>query len=666
VDLGGPAPTPDEALRRLNGWAGRALLWGAWAGGGALLFGRPLLTLPAAIDARSALAAMPPLVRPGAGGGPLDTPTDIVGGGWVGWLGYDRGEDHLAFYDHVLRWDPAASTWSFESLWSCERADALAGAHRQAVAALERESTAAPWSVGEFVGADRDAHLAAVEGAIGLIRAGEIYQVNVCARLHAPFSGDLADLFADSAAALRPRYGAFVDGGARAVASLSPELFLRRRGRMLLTSPIKGTLARATDSDDGLLLRRSAKDSAENIMIVDLMRNDFSRVCRPGSVTVDKLLDVEPHPGLWHLVSSVSGELTADTTDSDVIAATFPPGSVTGAPKKRAIQAAAELEGSPRRIYTGAIGFASPSWGLEFNVAIRTFEASEGHLELGIGGGITVDSVPIAEWRECLDKAAPLLRPLGASTPPPDRAVPSAAQLAGGIFETILVVNGIPVRLADHLARLNRSCAELFGAGGPDDLAARAVAVAAAAPAPRSALRITAMPAPAGVAFDARIDPAPAPGRPRAAVTVPRPNGCWRHKWADRTTLNAAETDAGDAVPLFVNGETVLETSRGNVFILRCDGNLVTAPQRDDLLPGVTRRAVLDLARDRNRSTEIRPFTIAELRAAAGAFWTSSLSGLVPITSVNGYPLSRCDELFARWSGVLGFAIGDHAAAATG
>src|SRR5207253_3823969 len=128
-----------------------------------------------------------------------------------------------------------------------------------------------------------------------------------------------------------------------------------------------------------------------------------------GSVHTPTLLDVQPHLGVWHLVSTVEGTLRDGVTDADLVRATFPPGSVTGAPKQRAMEIIGELESRPRGIYTGAIGFASPCWGLELSVAIRTFEMARGTYRLGVGGGITADSVPMREWRECLDKASPLL-----------------------------------------------------------------------------------------------------------------------------------------------------------------------------------------------------------------------------------------------------------------
>jgi anthranilate/para-aminobenzoate synthase component I len=144
-------------------------------------------------------------------------------------------------------------------------------------------------------------------------------------------------------------------------------------------------------------------------MIVDLVRNDLGRVCEPGSVGVPALVRAEPHPGVWHLVSEVTGVLRPGVADADLLRATFPPGSVTGAPKVRAMELIAAVEATGREVYTGAVGFVSPLWGLELNVAIRTFEIAGGRIWLGAGGGVVADSSPAAEYRECLVKAGPLL-----------------------------------------------------------------------------------------------------------------------------------------------------------------------------------------------------------------------------------------------------------------
>ena len=213
--------------------------------------------------------------------------------------------------------------------------------------------------------------------------------------------------FAEAVTRTTPARAAFLAGDWGAVASLSPELFLRRSGDRVSSSPIKGTLPLHADPED---LRASGKDVAENIMIVDLVRNDLGRVARAGSVTVPELLAVRPAPGVWHLVSTVSAQVPAGLANRELLVAAFPPASVTGAPKDRARQLLSLWEPHRRGVYCGTLGLASPVAGCELNVAIRTVEFDPaGRAVLGVGGGITADSDPEAEWQECLHKAAPVV-----------------------------------------------------------------------------------------------------------------------------------------------------------------------------------------------------------------------------------------------------------------
>jgi para-aminobenzoate synthetase component I len=272
-----------------------------------------------------------------------------------------------------------------------------------------------PWS-GPSVEAwttslDRAAFTAGVAEIRDEIAAGDVYQVNLTRRLRAPLPAprdgtttDIAALGAALAAGNPAPFSAVVrlpDHGVH-VASASPERFLSRRGRMVSSSPIKGTADRA----DGFL----AKDRAENVMIVDLVRNDLGRVCEWGTVEVPSLLAVEPHPGLFHLVSTVQGRLRPGLGWADAVDATFPPGSVTGAPKLAALDTIARLETEPRGVYCGAIGWVDADRGEgDLNVAIRTFWWEDDVLNFGTGGGITFDSSPEGEWEETELKARRLL-----------------------------------------------------------------------------------------------------------------------------------------------------------------------------------------------------------------------------------------------------------------
>ncbi|HET7665123.1 MAG TPA: aminodeoxychorismate synthase component I, partial [Mycobacterium sp.] len=255
--------------------------------------------------------------------------------------------------------------------------------------------------------ADRDAHRRGVLECLDAIAAGEIYQACVCTQFAGHLDGAPVDFFVEAAGRTSPARAAFMAGAWGAVASLSPELFLRRSGETVTSSPIKGTLPRHADP---AALRASVKDVAENIMIVDLVRNDLGRVALTGTVTVPELLAVRPAPGVWHLVSTVSARVGVGVPMGSVLAAAFPPASVTGTPKTRARQLLTGWEPHRRGVYCGTVGLASPVAGCELNVAIRTVEFDAvGTAVLGVGGGITADSDPGREWDECLHKAAPFI-----------------------------------------------------------------------------------------------------------------------------------------------------------------------------------------------------------------------------------------------------------------
>jgi para-aminobenzoate synthetase component 1 len=254
---------------------------------------------------------------------------------------------------------------------------------------------------------DQPAYEAGVRTIRDAIGRGDVYQVNLTRVLRAPLPprANVAALGAALAEGNPAPFSAVVrlpDQGIH-VASASPERFLERDGRRVWSSPIKGTAATA----DAFL----AKDWAENVMIVDLVRNDLGRVCEWGSVQVPALCAVEEHPGLVHLVSTVEGQLRDGSGWADAIDATFPPGSVTGAPKLAALEHIAALETVPRDVYCGAIGWVDADRGSgSLNVAIRTFWFAEDEIRFGTGGGITWDSDPTGEWQETELKARRLLR----------------------------------------------------------------------------------------------------------------------------------------------------------------------------------------------------------------------------------------------------------------
>ena len=414
--------TPTQVLRSFRADRRPMALVGQWAGGGAIVASEPSSVAGPRDDPFATLSRLPAIEGEIKG---------AVGGGWFGYLGYQLGglieklpqppprsvaipAFSLAYYDHVLRYELERNQWWFEALWTPERATALERRfHLLRTRLQSKPEEGSPYVLGTFNSDPTDEHhRAAVARCIDHIWAGDIFQANLCLRLEAAFSGDPLDLFCACAEHLSPCYGAFVSTPEASLASLSPELFLHKAGRAVTSKPIKGTIRRPPQEKEARhrsLLQASPKDRAENVMITDLVRNDLGRVCVPGSITVPSLARPEPHPGVWHLVTTVTGTLREEIDEEALLRATFPPGSVTGAPKIRAMELIAELESSAREAYTGAVGYSSPVAGLELNVAIRTFEISEGRVWLGAGGGIVADSDPEAELEECFTKAAPLI-----------------------------------------------------------------------------------------------------------------------------------------------------------------------------------------------------------------------------------------------------------------
>ncbi len=251
---------------------------------------------------------------------------------------------------------------------------------------------------------------AAFEKVHDYIRAGDVYQVNLTFSMRAR-SGDAPGALFEALRARQPvRHAALVELAGAAVLSLSPELFFRLSPEGVIeTRPMKGTMRRgATEAEDAMLRARlacSQKDRAENLMIVDLLRNDISRIARVGSVRVPELFEIETYATVHQMVSQVRGEVVPGTGLADLFAALFPCGSVTGAPKIRAMEIIREVERAPRDVYCGAIGWLAPDGGAEFNVAIRTMLMQGGEIRLNVGGGVVYDSSARAEYDEALLKA---------------------------------------------------------------------------------------------------------------------------------------------------------------------------------------------------------------------------------------------------------------------
>lgn len=361
-------------------------------------------------------------------------------GGAAGYWGYDLGrqverlpatalddaglpEMLVGLYDWVLAWDHLLNR-----VWLCATGlpagtEAAAQARLAAIARLldtpfrpVETPPPAPRLRSNFRRAE---YLRAVERALKYIEAGDIYQVNLSQRFTGEWAGDPLALYHRLRTMSPVPYGAYLDFWGTQVLSASPECFLRFDGRRVETHPIKGTRPRgATPAEDERLaaeLHASVKDRAENVMIVDLLRNDLGKVCRIGSVEAPRLFAIEGYSHVWQMVSTVTGELSPQYDAVDLLRACFPGGSVTGCPKIRAMEIIEELEGVRRGVYCGAIGAIGFSGAMTTSIVIRTLVLHGGKLYLQVGGAIVADSDPADEYAETLAKAAALVAALDAT-----------------------------------------------------------------------------------------------------------------------------------------------------------------------------------------------------------------------------------------------------------
>jgi para-aminobenzoate synthetase/4-amino-4-deoxychorismate lyase len=466
-------------------------------------------------------------------------------------------------------------------------------------------------------GLDEAGHAAAVQRVLDYLHAGDAYQVNLTFPIRFRYPGDPLALYGALRASQPVAHGGMVATGTATILSVSPELFIATAGGCAVTRPMKGTAARGFDAlaDEAAKasLRADPKQRAENLMIVDLLRNDLGRISEQGSVKVPALFSVETYPGFHTLTSTVASQLRPGLSLSEQMQALFPCGSVTGAPKLRAMEIIRELEGVPRDIYTGSLGMIAPNGDLSFNVAIRTATLlPDGDGVYGVGGGIVVDSRPAEEYAECRLKA---------------RVLTDLAE-DYGLIETLRWSGGY-VRLALHLERLAVSAAALDFRFDREHVLAHLAEVEASFPAGDErrvrcelrrdgTLQITTAPMP----------PA-ADGALRIAIASQRVDAgdpFLRHKTTrravyERVLAEAVALGCDDALLLNRQG-FVTETSRSTIFVER-DGVLLTPPLAHGLLPGVLRRELIDTGAAREA-----PLRLDDLRQAGRWFVGNSLRGL--------------------------------------
>jgi para-aminobenzoate synthetase component 1 len=439
---------PIDAAEALSGLPGLALLETARPGRRArwsYLTADPVAVLETAAagkdpfaDARRLVAR---LASACADAADADVPPFL--GGLVGYLAYDLGHAlerlptiasddqglpllRLALHDWVIAWDRrTGAAWIGGRALdgNVGRLDRRLAEVRERILASHSSAAASPDAIvpTDFTSSlDRAAYERGVESVRAFIARGDIYQANLTRRLSAPFAGDPWPLYRRLRTGDPSLYAAYLDlGRDRAILSASPEPFIAvdRSGRVT-TDPIKGTRPRGRTRDEDRALAcellASDKDRAENVMIVDVLRNDLGRVCAPGTVRVPRLCRLERTAAVQHLVSTVTGRLARGRDAFDLLAASFPGGSITGAPKIRAMELLEELEPVRRGPYTGSLGWIGPDGAMASSILIRTFVADGSRLSLHVGGGITYRSDPAAEWDETVAKARGPLSAIGA------------------------------------------------------------------------------------------------------------------------------------------------------------------------------------------------------------------------------------------------------------
>jgi para-aminobenzoate synthetase/4-amino-4-deoxychorismate lyase len=464
------------------------------------------------------------------------------------------------------------------------------------------------------------------------IAQGDTYQVNHTFRFEGSVYGHPLALYQRLRGRQPVRYGAFIEGHQRTILSFSPELFVQSVDGNLKAKPMKGTLgmANGTAAD----LKASEKDRAENLMITDLIRNDLGRICETGSIKVPNLFEVEQVGSVHQMTSTITGRLKPGLSAADVLKASFPCGSVTGAPKKRTMEIIQKLEKKPRNLYCGSIAYFEPDGDFQLNVVIRTLEVSaNGSFQMGVGSGITIDSVAQQEWQECMAKA---------------QFITSLAP-AVGLIETMRFEAGVVQRLSLHLNRLESSAKALGlrfdrhavegqiqkyviqqGLGGASAVGGKTEAVFMVR------LELSA----SGQLQIAHKSVVPVTGVQKVywaedllgkAAVMNSADPMLAHKTTRRALYDhgwqAAETHGGFDV-LFTNekGE-VTEGGRTSVFV-KLGGQWLTPPLQCGVLPGVMRAELLSNPAWGSREAVLTP---ADVKAAERVVVVNALRGVIEV-----------------------------------
>ena len=518
-------------------------------------------------------------------------------------------------------------------------------------------------------------YILSVKKIIDYLRAGDIYQANLSQRFESGFSGDAYSLFLDLFERNPASFFSYINADDHKIVSTSPERFIKQLGRHVETRPIKGTIARGRtqkqDRENGVKLAQSFKDDAELTMIVDLMRNDLSRVTLHGSVIVKEHKRLEPYENVFHLVSIVEGLLEDQKTSVDLLKATFPGGSITGCPKIRSMEIIDELESVKRHIYTGSIGYISFHDTMDLSIAIRTATIASDRVVFSVGGGIVYDSDPQKEYQETLDKGKTLMESLSGGLKKDvnnkpkawvngklidlDQAMVSATssgfQYGAGLFETLCVEKGRIFRLKDHVSRLNRSWKTLFSEALPDITWENVIfSLISANKFQDKSLAIKLLVsrdeqdngnkvflAAFAREYTHRLKKLGKKGLD--LITYPHPR---QTPLADYKTLNylyyeqarrfAKEQGADEA--LILNPDhTISETNTASIFAL--EDNIVRVPESDHVLASVTLKSVLAILADKGYVICQKPVSLEDFYSYPNIMVANALMGAVKVLSID-------------------------------
>ena len=536
----------------------------------------------------------------------------------------DQGIDQIKKLENKPH--PLMQAWSFKSYESLSKQDVDAYL-KNSITQLEPDAQVAGVANLDF-SIDQEEFTSDIQTIQEYIRNGDTYQINHTFRITGQSYGDPLALYARLRGRQPGRFGAFIAEDLTCILSQSPELFIQKQDDVLKAMPMKGTANALSDSAEHL--SNDEKNQAENVMIVDLLRNDLSRLALPGTVSVPQLFEVARYGDVLQMTSTVQAKIKPGIQLREVLNAVFPCGSVTGAPKKRSMEIIQELEAQDRNYYCGALGWIDPNGDFAFSVPIRTLEIDRNTnthaspFTLGIGAGITIDSEAAQEWEECQIKAAFLSK------------MPSGV----GLFETILIQQGKAQHLALHLARLANSAHTL---GIPCSLpeVIKVIEMGSKNCDPNTSYRmrlnldevgkptyqttaITALAGSVKIFWASDIFPNPSSG------TLNSSNILLRHKISHRPIYDQAWKLAeamGGFDALFMNEQGfVTEGGRSSIFIKSGD-RLLTPPVSAGLLPGVMRSIILN---DSQLNAHEANLTIDDVRNAKEIMLSNALRGLIP------------------------------------